>query len=251
MITIVVYSSDKTFMNKNAECLNLFMSNYDGDFCICKFDKYDRKFDSFIRDRINKKIYILDISDDYLSGLSLAEKIRKFDYESFIILVSSECNCNKDLSNTRLMVLDFICCCDKYNDRLIDDIKIAISIFDNNYSGDSKNDLFISKIFTFKYKGVVNRIPFDDITYIEKESMVKRCIIHTIKNKYYITSSLSSILEQLDGSFCRSHQSCIINLNNIKKINLSNNMILFKNDEMTDMVNCKMKKEIKDYIGIS
>ena len=92
---------------------------------------------------------------------------------------------------------------------------------------------------------------YNDICYIEKESSVKRCIIHTMDDKYYITESVSSILSHLSSSFCRIHQSCIINFDNVSRYNLSTNMIIFNNGDMTDMISSKMKNVVKNYVGIS
>ena len=39
-----------------------------------------------------------------------------------------------------------------------------------------------TEIFIFSYKRNIYRIPYNDINYIEKESNIKRCIIHTIKD---------------------------------------------------------------------
>lgn len=239
METIVVYSSNKIFIDKNMKCLNLFVSNYNVDACIRRFNVYNEDLEKIIRNNF-RKIYILDVSSDKISGLELAIKIREVDYQSIIILVNSDCEYNKDISNNRLMILDFICINDDYNNRLVDDMRIAMSILDNN----------VDKMFAFKYKRNVYRIPFSDITYIEKESNIKRCIIHTIDKKYYITDSLNSILSKLDNNFCRTHQSCIVNLNNIKRMKLGSSLIIFKNNDSTDMITSKMKKEIKNYIGV-
>lgn len=235
MISIVVYGDNNTFITECVKSVDVSLFNCGVKYHIDKYDSYTDKMDLIIRDGV-KKIYILD-KDSRVSGLKIASMIRKYDYDSIIIMVSKYKN---DLFNNKIMALDFICINDNYEERLVDDIRMAVSIMDKH-----------NKVFTFKYNRVVYLIPFSDITYIEKESNVKRCIIHTINNKYYITGSLSSILEQLDDSFCRTHQSCIVNLNNIEEMKLGNNMLIFKNSDKTDMVTSKMKKEIKKYIGVS
>ena len=106
-------------------------------------------------------------------------------------------------------------------------------------------------MFVFRYNHVLYRIPYNKICYIEKEPMIKRCIIHTIDEDYYITENITSILSHLDNSFCRTHQSCIVNLNNIRMVDLKTNVIEFNNGDKTDMLNIKMKKVIKDFVGLS
>ena len=46
------------------------------------------------------------------------------------------------------------------------------------------------------------------------------------------------------------HQSCIINLDNVKEIDRSNNIITFKNGESTVLLADKMKKEVLERVGI-
>ena len=234
MLNIVVYGRSGSFMTKNIDYIRLSLLGYDIKYHIYEYEKYCNELDTIIRSN-GKKIYLLDVDFDN----RIAFKIREYDYDSIIIMVSSKNNYEKDIFNTRLMVLDFLYFDNNYKERFIDDMKIAISIIDKH------------RVFTFKYNRIVYRIPVNEITYIEKEPEIKRCIIHTINNKYCITGTLCFILSQLDDSFVRTHQSCIVNLNNIKKIDLSNNVIIFKNDDKTDMLNIKMKREIKNLVGIS
>lgn len=237
MLNIVVYGRSGPFMTKNINCIRLSLLNYDIDYRISKFDNYTSILDGIIRNN-NKKIYLLDITSDD-DVIDIALRIREYDYDSIIIMVCSNNRDNISLLKNRLMILDLICYDDKYEERLIDDVGMAVSIIGKH------------REFVFKYNRVVYRIPINEITYIEKEPDIKRCIIHTVKNSFFITGTLNYILSQLDNSFVRTHQSCIVNLNNIKRIELGSNMIIFKNDDRTDMLNVKMKKEIKNLIGVS
>ena len=236
MINIVVYGRSGPFMRKNINCIRLSLLRYDLDYRISKFDKYTEILDCIIKNN-SKKIYIIDVSNG--KNIDIALKIREYDYDSIIILVSSDMCDDINLFKDRLMILDLICLDNNYEDRLIDDIGMGVSIIDKHSE------------FVFKYKRVVYRIPINDITYIEKEPLIKRCIIHTVNNNYVMSGTLNYIMEQLDNNFVRTHQSCIVNLDNIKRIELSNNMIIFKNDDKTDMLNIKMKREIKNMIGVS
>ena len=236
MINIVVYGRSGPFMVKNINCIRISLLNYDLEYRISKFDRYTDMLDEIIKNNI-KKIYIIDITNG--ESFDIVFKIREYDYDSIIILVSSDNREDINLIKDRLMILDLVYCNSRYEDRLIDDIGIAVSIMDKH------------KEFVFKYKRVLYRVPFNEITYIEKEPEIKRCIIHTIKSTYVMTGTLNYIMEQLDSNFVRTHQSCIVNLNNIKRIELGKNMIIFKNDDKTDMLNIKMKREIKNMIGVS
>ena len=235
MLDIVVYENKKDFISKNID--NIDMSCYDINYY--NFDIMCYEFESLIKNRDRKKIYILDDEVDGVSGLEVAIKIREHDWDSIIILLIDLSKHVSDVFSERIMALDIIFKDNSSDDRLIDDIKLAISIFAKQ------------TFFTFKYNHIIYRIPYNDICYIEKESTIKRCIIHTMDDKYYITESVSSILSHLSSSFCRIHQSCIINFDNVSRYNLSTNMIVFNNGDMTDMISSKMKNVVKNYVGIS
>lgn len=239
MINIVVYGDNNTIISKCINSIDASLFNCGINYQIEMYSEYNKRMNLLIENK-DKKIYILD-NDSLESGLKIAYKIRKNDYDSIIIMIGK---CYNDLSMSRMMLLDYVCLNKDFEDRLMDDIEIAISIL-GKYIDDKDNN------FIFEYKRVLYKIPFSDIIYIEKESNIKRCIIHTVSDEYYITDSLNSILDRLDDNFYRCHQSCIINLSNIKEFELGSNMIIFNNGDMTDMINCKSKKEIKKYMGIS
>ena len=238
MLDIVVYEDNKIFLQKNIRSINLALADYDIDYRIHKYDSYNEELDAIIKNKVGKKIYILDVEVNGVSGLEIAAKIRENDWDSIIIIATAFDKYKNDVFYIRLMVLDFVSKYSGYESRIIDDIRLAISIIDKQ------------RVFTFKYNHVVYRIPYNQICYIEKEPIIKRCIIHTVNNQYRITGSINCILSQLGEPFCRTHQSCIVNLNNIRKIDLSSNTIIFKNGDKTDMLTVKMKKEVKKYVGI-
>lgn len=218
---------------------NMSLSVYDKNYKIHRFSSYNSLLDSTIKDNNTKKIYILDDEVSGISGLELAVKIRKYDWDSIIILVIDFDKYLSDVFNTKLMTLDIIFRDTIYGKRLTDDIKLAISIITKQY------------VFTFRYNHVIYRIPYNQICYIEKEPMIKRCIIHTMEEDYYISENINSILSHLNNNFCRTHQSCIVNISNIRMVDLSSNMITFSNGIQTDMLNVKMKKEIRKYVDVS
>lgn len=238
MLDIVVYEDNKKFLQKNVSSINLALADYDIDYRIHKC-KCSYELDSLMNNREGKRIYILSAEVNEVSGLEVAMKIREYDWDSIIIITTTEDEYKNDLGYTRLMVLGFVVKDDNYDNRLIDDIRFAISIIDKQ------------RVFAFKYNRVIYRIPYNQICYIEKEPDIKRCIIHTINDKYFISGTISGILSLLSDTFCRTHQSCIVNLNNIERIDLSSNMIIFKNGDKTDMLTAKMKREVKKYVGIN
>lgn len=238
MLNIVIYEDNENFMNKNVDTINKAMANSDIDYRIHKFSKYTKKLDEIIHDDTVKKIYILDVEMEGVSGLEIASRIREDDWDSIIIFATAYSKYQNDVFYTRLMVLDFICKYTGYDERLKDDIEASLKI------------IYKQKTFVFSYNHVVYRIPYDHICYIEKEPIIKRCIIHTNNNQFYIVKSINWLEENLGNDFIKTHQSCIVNINNIKEIDFSTNTITFKNGDSTNLLTEKKKKEVKQYVGI-
>lgn len=235
MLDIVVYGS-KNFIQKNIDSIDLSAGEINHN--IYTYNTYNNQLDCLIKSREIKKIYILEDEVSSISGLEVAIKIRKYDWDSIIIFIIDSCKQVSDVYNMKLMFLDIIINNSSCSNRMISDLKLAISII-------NKKNLFI-----FKYNHIVYRIPYNQIDYIEKESGIKRCIIHTVNKNYYITGTINSILSKLNDNFCRTHQSCIVNLNNVKEIDFSSNIIKFNNGDRIDMLTSKMKKVIKEYYDI-
>ena len=234
MLNIIIYESDDKFMHDIADAVNVALANCDIEYHIYKYGKCNNEFNELVNNRSISKIYIIDV--DCLTGIELASRIRDNDFDS-IIIFTSECNkYQNDVFSNRLMVLDFIFKNNNCKCRLIKDIITSLKI------------IYRDKTFVFSYNHVIYRIPYSHINYIEKEPSIKRCIIHTTDKEYYIISSIENITNKLDKRFLKTHQSCIININNISKLDLSNKIIMFKNGDYTSLLTDKIKKTLKKCI---
>ena len=72
------------------------------------FKDYDEKFYKKIDEDLTAKIYILDIQLPKLSGVEIAERIRKYDWKSIIIMLTAFNEYKNDIFAKRVMVLDYI-----------------------------------------------------------------------------------------------------------------------------------------------
>lgn len=180
------------------------------------------------------KIYILNQTNISKSGLEVAKYIREEldDWKSIIIFISNTNEYKLNILTKRLYILDYI---------LIEDIKSElkelIKICLKNYDSRPKE-------LNYKYKSINYNIPFKDIIYIEKEQDNKRCKIHTLKEDYYIQSTLSKIITNLDDRFIKSSKSYIINIEQVLQYNTKENIITFKDKNQIFEISRNMKKEI-------
>ena len=230
MFDIVVCSSSLGLISRSIKVINMALINYEFDYHIDKFTDINNELVDIITCS-KKKIYVID-SD----MLNIAYKIRENDFMSIIILVSSHDKIDINILREKLLIFDYVRLCDDYNDNLIRDINMGLKM------------LFKENVFLFKYNHIVYRIPYEEINYIEKESNIKRCIVHTIDNEYYVIDSINGIINKLNGMFIKSSQSCIINVMNIEYIDCTNNIVCFKNGDMTSLVTNKVKKTISNCV---
>lgn len=239
MLNIIICQNSSQYMNKIVGIINQFLGNYDMDYRIHKFYKSSDLLYGIIDNKCLKKIYIIDYNVEKSSWLDISLKIRESDWNSIIIFTTTSNNKSyDDIFYHRLMALDFISINQECEKRLAEGIRLALKI------------LYRDKTFVFKYNYMLYQIPYNTICYIEKEPLLKRCIIHTLNDEYYVVDSIGKLAIKLGPGFYRTHQSCIVNIGNIRMIDLCTNTIIFRNGISTNLLSDRKKKEIKDSIGI-
>lgn len=235
MIEFIIYNENKEINKIIEQEIDKQMINTNIDYKT----NYYYEFNNNLKNNINNnnfKIYILNQTNISKSGLEIAKYIReeKDDWKSIIIFISKTNEYKLNILTKRLFVLDYI---------LIDDIKTElnklIKICLKNYDT-SPNEL------KYKYKGINYNILFKEIIYIEKEQDNKRCIIHTKDKKYYIQSTLTKLMTKLDDRFIKSSRTYIINIEQVRRYNIKNNIIEFDDKTQIYEVSRDKKKEIID-----
>lgn len=84
--------------------------------------------------------------------------------------------------------------------------------------------------FLIKINNKLKRVEFDEIDYFESDG--KYLYIHTGDRKYISRSSIKDILSKLPSYFLRVHLSFIVNLRNIKHLNIKDNKIQLSVDQV-------------------
>jgi len=85
--------------------------------------------------------------------------------------------------------------------------------------------------FTFKYGGEYIRIPYEDISYFE--SSAKKVTLHLDKkpHTYDFSAKLDDIEAQMPTHFLRCHQSYLVNMRHIRRLDTQNHVFLLANNE--------------------
>ena len=236
MIKFIVCDDQEEFRNKISFHIDKLLINSNVEYEVVEFSKYDRKFEKVINEDISTKIYILDIELPGASGIDIARKIRKTDWNSTIIMVTAHSELGYEALKAQIMLLDFISKfdnCDKIIERVL---KKAIS------NADSK------KVITFESMGILYRIYIDDIIYVLKDTVDRKCIIKTSYNEVPINKTMNDMIDELDERFYLSHRSCLVNTNKISKIDFKDSIIYFQNGESINLISRDRKKGLKDYV---
>lgn len=232
----VVCDDEKLFRDKIKSIIDkLFISN-DEYYHITEYSKFNSAFKKTISDGVSK-IYILDIEiKDSISGIDIARQIRKSDWESIIIMVTSHSELGYEALKAQIMLLDFISKYDNYEKNLESTIRKAMLQVNNK------------KTLKLLSDGISYIIHLDDILYIVKEPVDKKCTIKTTYNSIVVNKNLNSIIEQLDSRFYLTHRSCIVNTDKIRSIDWKNNIICFEGEKLVDLISRDKKKGLKEHV---
>lgn len=231
----VVYDDHKEFRDAIEKIIKSLEKD---DIVIKKYNSYDEKLKQEIKTK-QKKIYILDIEvPNSISGLELARKIRMTDWESIIIMVTSHNELGYEALKSQIMLLDFI---SKFSPTWKTNLKLAIK--------KAITKLDENPVIVLETPNIVYRIYTDDILYILRDPVERKCKIKTINDEIYYPINIKDLKELLDDRFFLSHRSCYVNLTQIKKVDFKISRIYFNNNDYVDYLSRDKKKELKEYVS--
>lgn len=239
MIKFVICDDEVFFRNDVRKVIDkIFMKN-DLEYKIDEFSCYDKNFEKIINDKVSNKIYILDIEiKNGISGIDIAKKIRKVDWNSIIIIVTSHSELGYEALKAQIMLLDFISKFDNCQNNLEKILIKAMQQINNK------------KILMFNSNGMDYRIFLDDIIYIVRDTIERKCLIKTTYNEIIVNKTLVELLEILDDRFYLSHRSCVVNTEKIVSIDWKHNIIQFNNGIAIDLISRERRKGLKNYVSM-
>ena len=238
MINFIIYE-DKKWQDHYKKAILNVIGNKQDKYQILVIDKYSKEAKRKIDSLIGKNIFLLDMEVPGKSGLDLAREIRNTgDWHSQIIMVTSyECFKEEGFSS-RVLMLDFISKNENPEESIRSAIVLALRIH-SRY-----------KSFNFVYNNELYQIPYDDILYFEKDLNNNYTKIIT-KNRfiepYKVKQSIKNIETELltIPYFFKTHQSYIVNIKNILKVDFNENKIYFTKHQVA-LLSRNNKKELKD-----
>lgn len=235
MLKFIVCEDNQIFLEKNTKSINKVMINNDIDYKIIKFNDYNAKLDKIINDD-TFKIYILDIELGNYSGIDIARKIRKVDWNSMIIISTVHTELFPHVFRDRLMLFDYINKFDDYEENLRSAIEKIIEIYNKN------------KTIDFKVKNSFVKVFPNEILYIKFDKYIRKTIIETKNDKFLINSPLKRFEYILNSDFIKINRGCIINKSNVKELDYKNNTIYFYNNTMLENIKINKGEDKHDMV---
>lgn len=172
-------------------------------------------------------LFILDIEFSNLSGIEIAEIIRKDNYTCPIIFITSF----KEYMEKAFKVNTFDYILKPVTkDKVFPALNRAIKYLDSN---DSK--------FMFTFNKVFYSLSFSEIIYFEKNK--RKVLIHTPSDIYETILQTNALLSKVNDNFVQVHTSFIVNVRYVKQI-INNTIIVKLNDKQT--VDIPMSRKFVD-----
>ena len=232
MINFIICDDEAKYLNFMKNTITNYMMKNDMEYKIHTFSDYDMKFMKLVESRLPFKIYILDIETPTRSGFDVARIIRNKDVDSIIIFLTGHQELSHIAVENEFLFLAFINKFDDCENRLIKNLDKALKF------------LKVRKTIRFKDNGIVYTIALDDILYITKDSVTRKCILKTDYAEFNVSKNLNAMMKILDDNFIQTHRACIVNKTRVVSYSKAKRIITFDTGEKIDIISSKFEGEL-------
>jgi len=229
MINFIICDDNTKDRKKVEKIIDKFMMKNQVHYKKHIFNDYDNSFLEIIKRKMSFKVYILDIEAPTRSGIDVARLIRNYDINSVLIFLTAHNELVETVVRNDFLFLAFINKFDECEERLIKALDESLKL------------LGTRKKIKFKDNGVFYTISLDDILYITRDSVERKCIIKTDYAEFKVGKTLSEIEKLLDKNFVKTHRSCIINAKRIGAFYSKDKKIKFDNGSEIDIISKSFK----------
>ncbi len=196
------------------------------------FKDYDSEFMKIVESKLPFKVYILDIETPSKSGIDIARIIRNHDVDSVLIFLTGHQELGHVVMKNDFLFLSYINKFDDCENRLIKSLDKALQMFK------------IKNVIRFKDNGIVYTIPQEDILYITRDSVDRKCIIVTDYNEFKVGKNLSELEKMVNDNFIKTHRACLMNTKRIMSFSRSQKEVVFDNGMKSDLISTRFDKEL-------
>lgn len=207
MLKIAICDDDEYFLKKERTLIKKYLEKNEYDYEIFTYTSGKELLEE--KEKITEyQIIFLDINMEEIDGMKTAEVIRKYSIDTYLVFVTAFITYAIEgykVEAVRYLLKDDKC----FNEAIIECFETIL----NKMNYREKKQLF-------EFQEGEKEISLKDIIYIESD--LHKLIFHLTKGKirkYTMYAKLNSINESLkECGFCRIHQSFLVNLKYVEKV---------------------------------
>lgn len=232
MINFIICDDVKQYREMVEHIVASYMMKNKLEYKTHVFEDYNSDFIKIVESKLPFKVYILDIETPTKSGIDIARIIRIKDVDSVLIFLTGHQELGHIVMKNDFLFLSYINKFDDCENRLIKSLDKALQMFK------------IRSVIRFKYNGVVYTIPQDDILYITRDSVERKCVIITDYNEFKVGKNLAELEELLNDNFIKTHRACLMNTKRIMSFSKTQKEVVFDNGMTSDLISTRFDKEL-------
>lgn len=232
MINFIICDDVKQYRDMVEHIVDSYMMKNKIEYKTHVFDDYDSDFVKIVESKLSFKIYILDIETPTKSGIDIARLIRNKDVDSVLIFLTGHQELGHVVMKNDFLFLSYINKFDNCEQRLKKSLDKALQM------------LKVKSVIRFKDNGVIYTIPQDDILYITRDSIERKCIIVTDYSEFKVGKTLSELEEIVNDNFIKTHRACLMNTKRILSFSRSQKEVVFDNGMTSDLISTRFNKEL-------
>ena len=232
MINFIICDDVKQYRDMVEHIVDSYMMKNKIEYKTHIFDDYDSDFVKIVESKLSFKIYILDIETPTKSGIDIARLIRNKDVDSVLIFLTGHQELGHVVMKNDFLFLSYINKFDNCEQRLKKSLDKALQM------------LKVKSVIRFKDNGVIYTIPQDDILYITRDSIERKCIIVTDYSEFKVGKTLSELEEIVNDNFIKTHRACLMNTKRILSFSRSQKEVVFDNGMTSDLISTRFNKEL-------
>lgn len=221
-MNIVICEDDNSFRHKIEEMTAMYAAKKQSNsVCVLSTDNAEKVIE-YAAKNSELTIYFLDIQlQGSLTGFDIASEIRKKDWNSSIVFITSYKEKITLTYDYKLELLDYIIKTEpeKLEPKVHECLRIAESRQSSGYDG----------ALTVLSKRFNTTIPFRDIYMIEALKGSHKLLLHHSNGLFEFYSSINEVLTRLDGRFLRCHKAVIVNTDRIRTVDKKDHIIYLDN----------------------
>ena len=157
-------------------------------------------------------LYILDVNLRHeKDGIALAKQIRELDFHGKMVFVTTHAELSYLIFRYRIEALDYII---KINaEDIVKKVRECIEVTHHR----CRETVSEQKTLQVKTSVGVQKIPIDDILFVETYHVPHKLILHTKNERIEFRGNLKDITK-ISPDFFRCHKAYVVNVKNIKRI---------------------------------